>query len=82
MQFNQTFNIKNNVSKCLTNKKSETNIHKFITNIHKCLTNVKRNQHTALTELADAQNQSIGGVFYEVKKRNLSKLRYVHQRNM
>ena len=45
--------------------------------------NERKTQSTyTLTEQADAQNQSIGGVFYEVKKRNLSKLRHVHQRNM
>ena len=57
---------------CLNVK--QTSIHKFTTNIHKCLTkfNVKRNQHTSLTQQADAQVIN-RGAFY-VKMRNLSKL--------
>ena len=51
LQFKQTFDIQTNVCKCLTNKKSYTNLQKYTTNIHKCLTNVKR----IITLQADAQ---------------------------
>ena len=33
LEFNQTFNMQTNLPKCLTNKKSKTNIQKFTTNI-------------------------------------------------
>ena len=59
----KTPNIPTNLSKCLTNKKFWTNIHKFTTNIHKCLTNVK---HTSLTQQADAQIISRGRILWRV----------------
>ena len=63
LQFNQTLDIQINVCKCLTNKKSYTNIQKYTTNMHKCLTNVK----VIINELRNATsgrpNQPPDGAF-------------------
>lgn len=62
LQFNQTFHIPANLSKCLI----KTNMHKFTTKIHKCLTNVHHLWHNKRTP-----NQPTGGALKDFASLNI-----------